>query len=459
MNGRPILTAAEIRAAEERVMASGISVHELMDRAGQAAADAAWHFAGGVPTLVACGPGNNGGDGYVIARCLKARGADVRVAASADPQTPAAIAARDAWDGPVGRLEDAVPGNLLIDALFGTGLSRGLDDAVAGQLARLANGARRRIAIDLPSGVATDSGALLSVVPDYDLTVALGTLKPAHLLQPAARHMGRLVTADIGLGTIESQLHVVERPILRAPDPDAHKYSRGLVAVIGGTMAGAAILAASAAQRAGAGMVVLSGMARGGPAALVHRSEDAILDDERVGALVIGPGLVPGDSATASLDRALESGFPLVMDAGALRLLGNDATDRLKQLGSWPILTPHEGEFKEMFGDLAGSKIERTREAARVSGAVIILKGPDTVIATPSGDAAISANAPPWLASAGTGDVLAGIVAACLASGLPTFKAAKAGVWLHGETARLAGPALIADDLVDHLPVAFAACL
>jgi len=200
-------------------------------------------------------------------------------------------------------------------------------------------------------------------------------------------------------------------------------------------------------------------MARGGPAALVHRSEDAILDDERVAALVIGPGLVPGDSATASLDRALESGFPLVMDAGALRLLGNDATDRLKRLGSWPILTPHEGEFKEMFGDLAGSKIERTREAARVSGAVIILKGPDTVIATPSGDAAISANAPPWLASAGTGDVLAGIVAACLASGLPAFEAAKAGVWLHGETARLAGPALIADDLVDHLPVAFAACL
>jgi hydroxyethylthiazole kinase-like uncharacterized protein yjeF len=440
---RFILTAAEMRAAEEAAIAAGTSVDELMERAGKAAAEAIWRFAGPLPTLVLCGPGNNGGDGYVIARALKARGVAVRVAALADPQSEAAGNARESWAGTVETLAEAGPAPLLIDALFGTGLRRPLEAAVADRLAVLAGRAAVRVAVDLPSGVATDDGAILSAIPDYDLTITFQTLKPAHLLQPAARHMGRLVVADIGIAAA-SNLTEIGRPALRAPGPDDNKYKRGYVAVLAGAMPGASALAAAAALRAQAGYVRLIGpYVAGLPHAIVQGAGDpaTLLADARIGAVAIGPGLGKGADAERLLDLVSASGRPLVLDADAL-IAG--------RIPAGAILTPHEGEFARLFPALTGGKVERARAAAARSGAIIVYKGADTVVAAPDGRAAIAAPTP-WLASAGTGDVLTGIIAARRAGGDQPFEAACAGVWLHARAAERAGPGLVADDLIENL--------
>ena len=228
-----------MRSAEAAAIAAGTPVETLMERAGLAAAEAVWRFAGPLPALVLCGPGNNGGDGYVVARALSERGMKVRVATLGEPKGEAARAAMEAWNGPVESIAEARPSPLLIDALFGTGLGRPLDPAFSQRLEQLGAAAKVRVAIDLPSGVATDDGAILSPVPDYDLTITFQTLKPSHLLQPAARHMGRLVVADIGIGAV-GDLREIGRPRLRSPGPDDHKYRRGHVAVIAGEMPGAA---------------------------------------------------------------------------------------------------------------------------------------------------------------------------------------------------------------------------
>ncbi len=457
MTGRVILTAAEMRAAEEAAIAAGTPVETLMERAGKAAAEAIWRFAGPLPTLILCGPGNNGGDGYVIARELAARGVPVRVAALADPRTPAALAALASWGGAVEALAGATPAAMLIDALFGTGLARPLAGDVPDELARLAGRAAVRIAVDLPSGVASDDGAILSPVPDYDLTVTFQTLKPSHLLQPAARHMGRIVTADIGIEAT-GDLREIGRPSLPAPGPEAHKFSRGLVTIVAGAMPGASVLAAEAAARAGAGAVRLQArsLVAGVSAAIVQTPGDPLarLDDPRIGALLLGPGLIADGGAGALLEAVLGSGHPLVLDAGALRLLAERGMEDVRDA----ILTPHDGEFEALFGKGKGSKIERARAAAAESRAVIVYKGADTVVAAPDGRAAIGV-APHWLASAGTGDVLAGTVAAMRSGGLAAFEAACAGVWLHSRAAALAGPGLIADDLLDMLRAARAECL
>jgi hydroxyethylthiazole kinase-like uncharacterized protein yjeF len=452
--GRPILTAAETRAAEEAVFATGVTVEQAMEKAGEAVAEAAWRHAGRMPTLVLCGPGNNGGDGYVIARLLKGRGLAVRVAASGEPKTDAARAMRARWDGPVETLADAAPAPLLIDALFGTGLARPLDPAIAGPLERLAKAASIRIAVDLPSGIGTDDGALLGPGIAYEMTVALAVLKPAHRLQPAAALMGRLVVGDIDIPG-SSQLVEIARPHLPAPGPSDHKYTRGHVVVAEGAMPGAALLSAMAAQRGGAGYVTLAGGGSGGPAAIVRRAGPLgnVLVDDRIGALLIGPGLGRDGAARALLDTALASGKKLVLDADALVLLAGTGP-----LTGTPILTPHEGEFAKLFGALPGNRIDRARAAAERSQAVVVLKGPDTVVAAPDGRAAIAAPASGWLASAGTGDVLAGLIAANRARGLDPFEAACAGVWLHGRAAERAGAGLIADDLIAYLPQALEEC-
>ena len=452
-----ILTAEEMRAAEEAAIAAGTPVETLMERAGIAAAEAIWRFAGPLPALVLCGPGNNGGDGYVIARALRARGMEVRVAALAEPKSGAALAARESWDGPVEAVAEAGGAAMLIDALFGTGLARPLDETLTRRLLALAAEAKVRVAVDLPSGVATDDGTILSPVPDYDLTITFQTLKPSHLLQPAARHMGRIVVADIGIEAA-SRLEEIGRPRLHAPGPDDHKYSRGYVAVLAGEMPGASALTAAAALRAGAGYVRLFApeIVHGVPCAVVQSPAAAFADDPRIGALALGPGLGTGDEGRKRLDAALASKAPLVLDADALNLLARSDLPRFVQV---PILTPHAGEFARLFGELAGSKVERARAAAERSGAVIVYKGADTIVAAPDGRAAIAPPSPAWLASAGTGDVLTGIVAAMRASGMDAYEAACAGVWLHARAAERAGPALIADDLVARLPAAVADCL
>lgn len=449
-----------MRAAEDRAIAAGTPVEELMERAGRAVAEAAWRFGGGRPVLVLCGPGNNGGDGYVAARHLAAHGATVRVAALGEPRSGAAAAARAGWSGSVEPLASAGPAPVLVDALFGTGLSRPLDAEPADTLARLADAAHLSLAVDLPSGMQTDDGALLAPVPRFTATLALGALKPAHRLQPAAELCGTVLLADIGLDDSASWREVA-RPTVRAPCPEDHKYSRGLVMAIAGGMGGAARLAAEAAFRSGAGIVRLYG-AESRVDALISRPLDEVADglaDKRVCAVLIGPGLPPDAKGAELIERAFSAGHPLVLDAGALRLVGERGVETLRELPSPAILTPHDGEFDALFGKVAGSKIDRALAAAERSGAVVVHKGPDTVIAGPDGSVAVASPGSNWLATAGTGDVLAGVVAAQRAGGRDAFGAACAGVWLHAEAARRAGPAFVADDLVARLPGAVAACL
>jgi hydroxyethylthiazole kinase-like uncharacterized protein yjeF len=450
MTVRRILTAEAMRAAEQAAIDGGISVEQLMERAGVGLAEAAYRFAGAMPALVLCGPGNNGGDGYVAARHLAGRGVPVRVAALSEPSSEAAKWARGQWTGPVEALSDAtVPEALVLDCLFGTGLTRGLDDDVSLLLSELVHEAVLAIACDLPSGVETSSGALLNPLHDYDMTVTFGALKPAHLLHPAMHKCGRLVLADIGIEA-DAAWHEIGPPELPPLDPGGHKYIRGLVHALAGTMPGAIALAAKAAARGGAGYVRVSTSRPidGLPSSIVQ-IDHAPVNDDRIGCLLVGPGL--GD-APQVLTLALTSKAPKVLDADAITHLGEP--ERLKNQDA--IVTPHEGEFRKLFGDLPGTKPERALEAARRTGAVVVYKGPDTLVASPDGRLGFAPRAHPWLASAGTGDVLAGLIAAMRARGLPAFEAASAGVWLHGRAAEIAGQQLIADDLVDAIPAAIA---
>ena len=451
MTGRPILTNAATRAAERAAIEAGTVVEELMERAGEALAEAVWQFAGARPVLILCGPGNNGGDGYVAARHLRKRGVTVRVAALAEPASAAARWAQKEWGGWVEQLETAEPAAVLVDCLFGTGLQRPLEEAVVQRLHALAAASRIAVAGDLPSGVDSDSGATLSPVPDYGLTVAFGALKPAHRLMPAMVRMGRVVLADIGIAA-ESRWREIGPPSMQPLDPEGHKYSRGLVHALSGKMPGAIALAARAAARTGAGYVRVSTSRSidNLPSAIVQ-TDTATLEDERIGAVLVGPGM--GDLPNV-LTLALTSNAPVVIDADALGHVGEP--QRLR--GQDAIITPHEGEFVRLFGQLAGNKAERALAAAEQSGAVVVYKGPDTLVAAPDGRLGFAPPSPAWLASAGTGDVLAGMIAALRASGIDGFAAASAAVWLHGRAAEIAGPAMIADDLVEAIPRALALC-
>ncbi|MDR6787993.1 hydroxyethylthiazole kinase-like uncharacterized protein yjeF [Sphingomonas sp. BE138] len=447
--GTAVLTAAQMRAAEDTAIAAGVSVDALMQRAGAGVADAVRRLAGVNEVLILCGPGNNGGDGYVAAARLHAAGRAVRVAALGEPRSPAAIAARARWTGTVEPLATAAPAPVLVDALFGTGLSRALDDVAGAALKHLTEQANLAVAVDLPSGVATDDGALLGDVPAFHVTLALGAVKPAHLLQPAAARCGAVRVIPIGVPT-DSDAHVLARPALAAPAVDAHKFTRGMVAVVRGRMAGAAQLAARAAMHAGAGYVELLGATiPGAPHALVRRRcDDQALGDPRIGALLIGPGLGRDDEARALVEQALATGHPLVIDGDALHLV---TPEQLHARAAPLILTPHAGEFAALFGASDADKLAAARAAAARADATVVFKGPDTVIAGPDGRARLSPAASSWLSTAGSGDVLAGAIAAMLAGGHAPLDAAAAGVWLHGEAARRLGPAFIADDLASAL--------
>jgi hydroxyethylthiazole kinase-like uncharacterized protein yjeF len=441
MKQRPILSAAAMRAAED---SASCGLAELMERAGHSLAEAALRFAGSAPALILCGPGNNGGDGYVAARHLRANGLEVRIASLGEPTTDLARAACQAWGGPIEPFDQARQAPLLIDCLFGTGLNKGLEEAVATKLSGLVEASQTAVAADLPSGVATDDGALLSPVPEFDLTIAFGAMKPAHRLMPALAQMGRVVLADIGVAT-ESPWFEIAEPALSPPARNAHKYSRGLVHCLAGEMPGAMALAATAAARTGAGYVrVSTSLPIAGLPHSVVQIGDAQLNDPRIGCILVGPGL---GKLPQVLTLALTSYQPKVIDADAIGHVGEPG--RLQ--GQDAILTPHAGEFAKLFGDLPGSKAEQALAAARTSGAVLVFKGPDTLVAAPDGRLGFAPPAPAWLATAGTGDVLAGMIAALRARGLPAFEAACAGVWLHGRAAERAGPSMIADDLLESL--------
>ncbi|QXT36299.1 NAD(P)H-hydrate dehydratase [Sphingomonas sanguinis] len=452
LDGLGVLTAAEMRSAEQAAMIGDVTEASLMDRAGAAIAQAVARLAAGREVLVLCGPGNNGGDGYIAAAELKRRGLAVRVAASEAPRSDGARRVAAFWPDAVEALERAEPAPVLVDAIFGTGLSRSPSAVVEHALARLTDAAWLRIAVDLPTGIATDTGKVLGKTPRFDVTLALGAVKPSHLLQPAASLMGQVRLLDIGVPT-KSSARILARPILPQPDATSHKYNRGMVAIVAGSMSGASELAALAALRAGAGYVLhlASGdvHASAAPHAIVRRNYTAdALNEDRIGAVVIGPGLGRDRDASDRLEAALASGRALVIDGDALRLV---AVETLAMHDGPKILTPHGGEFTHLFGEVTDDKLSATRRAARQSGVVVVHKGADTVIAAPDGRAILCPEASPWLSTAGTGDVLAGAIGAMLAAGLEPLAAAEAGVWLHAEAARACGKAFIADDLADAL--------
>ncbi len=464
-----VLTAAEMRAAEAALFASGVPEYAVMERAGRAAADIIWRAGARRDTLVVCGPGNNGGDGYVIARTLREHGVPVRVAALAEPTTESAKHARADWakcgGGAVEDFSTAAPAHQLVDALFGTGLTRGLDAGVVSRLAELVRAADHSYAIDLPSGIATDDGALLSPVPVFDVCISLGAWKRAHMLRPANRHWRRMVCCDIGIAASGARLSRLGKPRLPAPADDAHKYTRGLVAVVAGEMAGASALSAEAAARGGAGYVKLVGAQAivNSSHAIVRASikDEAALADKRIAALLVGPGLGRSEAAAERLGRALMHSHAAVLDADALWHLSHGA---LAALPDKAILTPHVGEFAQLFAntsglDISGTPIEQALTAAKSAQAVVVLKGPTSVVAAPDGRACIADKATSWLSTAGTGDVLAGLCAARLAVTGDPYRAACEAVWLHGEAARRAGAAFVADDLLAHIPAALSACL
>ncbi len=461
-----LLAPGEMARADAAAIAAGVPGLTLMEHAGRAVARAAQRAFAPCRTLVLCGPGNNGGDGYVAARRLAEQGWPVTLAALAPPapRTDAAAAAAR-WRGPVGAFDPAAAARaeLVIDAVFGAGLSRDLDGLAAATLAA----ARRVLAIDVPSGVDGASGVVRGFAPAAALTVTFFRLKPGHLLLPGRERCGATVLAPIGLPetvleTIRPTSFLNRPGLWRLPGraAAAHKYSAGAVTVLAGAdMTGAARLAAAAARRAGAGLVTIAAargrgdvLRAGEPGVIVTEATLADLAaDPRRSVFVCGPGLGIA-AAQAALPVLLAAGGAVVADADALTACAG----RPEALRGAAVLTPHAGEFARLFGPLQGDRLAAARAAAARTGAVVVLKGSDSVIAAPDGRAAINACAPPSLATAGTGDVLAGVIAALLAAGMDHFAAAAAAVWLHGRAAALAGrgPGLIAEDLLAALPAA-----
>ncbi|WP_425229621.1 NAD(P)H-hydrate dehydratase [Sphingomonas sp.] len=472
IEGQPILTVAQMRAAERRAAPTPDAMYALMERAGHGVAEAVRRLSAGAEALILCGPGNNGGDGYVAARVLRERGHAVRVAALGEPATDLARRARAEWIGPIEGFpsslrDEAAYAAVAVDAVFGTGLSRPVEGEAIQAIGALAAYASLSIAVDVPSGLDADTGAALNrfQVPNWNLTLALGALKPAHVLQPGALACGEVRLLDIGLGLDDvssprehvSAVETVAPPHLLRPEPWSHKFNRGMVAVVAGAMHGASELAALSAYRAGAGYVLLlTGGLPQLPHAIVRRAwSDQALADQRIGAVVIGPGLGRDERARAKLDLALASPHPLVIDGDALHLLD---LAQISARQAPTVLTPHAGEFDALFGKGDGSKIVRTQDAARRAGGVVVHKGPDTVVARPDGWTNVAVETDWRLSVAGTGDVLAGTVGAMLAQQPhDPLGAATAAVWLHTATARRLPRPFIADDLCAGLPGAVAA--
>lgn len=462
MTDSQILTVSQMQAAEQAIFDKGTAVSELMEIAAGGAAEWIRRIAAGRSITVLCGPGNNGGDGYVIARRMREFGNEVSVVAPMEPATDAARQARDKWGGAVSTAGNGVHGGVFVDCLFGSGLSRPLSGEHALLLRDLTQRHALRVAIDLPSGVESDSGELLNdKLPDYDVTLALGAWKFAHWTLPARTIMGTKRLVPIGVDQVRGAAQLVRRPELGAPAVDAHKYTRGLAAVVGGEMPGAATLAAMAAQRAGAGYVKLLAEGRGSlDPGLVCESGPLreTVGDKRIKAILAGPGLGRGDEARRRLVDTLAARKPTVLDADALVLLEPGMLEAAQ-----PVLaTPHDGELEAMcrtFAVIAEGRRARATALAKAAGMVVCAKGPDTVIAAPDGRLSLAPPAPSWLSVAGSGDVLAGIAVSRMAAGSDPFDAACEAVWLHGEAARRCGAAFTATELARAVSAAYAACL
>ena len=510
MDDLELLTAEEMARADRLAAAAGVPSLVLMENAGRTVAKACADLARGAraTVVVACGPGNNGGDGFVAARLLHQAGHRVRVgllgSRDALKGDAAEMAAR--WKDEMKPLSaDLLPdADLVVDALFGAGLSRPLEGAAAEFVTALNASGKRVVAVDVPSGLDGSTGQAAGPVVHATRTVTFFRLKPGHVLLPGRALCGEVRLADIGiparvLEEIAPRAFVnapaLWMPAFPRPQLEAHKYVRGHAVVVSGPpdSTGAARLGARGALRIGAGLVTLVGNAAATAINATHATavmvravaSDAALaeylSDARRNSVLIGPGAGVGGATAATVLTTLRSPAAVVLDADALTSFVPDAADApvkaaglgfvlrsaepepgqdglfeaIKAREAPVVLTPHEGEFNRVFGALDGSKLDRARHAAGRSGAVVILKGADTVIATPDGRAAINSNAPPWLATAGSGDVLAGFVAGLLAQRMPAFEAACAAVWLHGECANHFGLGLIAEDLAEQLPAVF----
>ena len=502
-----LLSADQMRRAETFASAN-LPALALMERAGKCVADAAVAMLGGVPgkTLagktiaVVCGPGNNGGDGFIAARLLRGLGAEVRVGMCGDLLALKGDAAEAAkrCGGRVDAVErlDLADCDLTIDALFGTGLSRDLAGEALALVMRINEwrSANRKpvLAVDVPSGLDGDTGRPRPVCVQADATVTFFRFRPGHFLLPGRAFCGRFILADIGIP--EEALKMTDAdtfangppvwaPKFPFPGERSHKFARGHALVVAGGLrrGGAARLSARGALRIGAGLVTLATPSNALAVNAAHltaimlaacddaRGLDALLEDRRINAVVLGPGGGIGEAMRENVARAFtapvapahfEPTRAVVLDADAL----TSFSGALAPLTGWIkahkgpcVMTPHDGEFARLFGEEKRifqrvSKLDRARAAAEFTGATIVMKGADTVVASPDGRASIGRDLPPWLATAGSGDVLAGFIAGLLAQGMPAFEAASAAVWLHGACARAFGPGLIAEDLPEALP-------
>lgn len=475
--GPELLLPAEMALADRLAIEAGQSGEALMARAAAAVAAVLFARWAPQPVLILCGPGNNGGDGYALAPLLQAAGWPVRLAALAPPRTgsdAALFAAR--WQGPVEPLTEDLPltDGLVVDALFGAGLDRPLPPAVRHLLARVESARLPLVAVDVPSGLDGASGEPLGYAPQATETVTFFRAKPGHLVMPGRALCGRLTVADIGIpADVLSRIRPLVRrndpadwaPLLPRPGLGSHKFSRGYLVIRGGLrMTGAARLAAQAARRVGAGLVTLSVpetvwplYAAAAPGTLVDgKTWPAALSDGRRTAFLIGPGLGLGAATRRMVGQALATAGAGVLDADALSAFAGEAGELRRRIAGPLILTPHAGEFARLFAGspvlAAVGRLAQVRAAARFLGAVVVLKGADSLIAHPSGRVAVETDAPNWLATAGSGDVLAGLAAGLLAQGLAPFEAARVAVGLHAAAGRRAGAGLIAEDLPDLLP-------
>jgi hydroxyethylthiazole kinase-like uncharacterized protein yjeF len=482
-----LLTTAEMAEADRLTIAGGTPGIDLMENAGRAVADAVSAVLQGRRVVIVAGPGNNGGDGFVAARHLAERGYSVRVSFVGDRRQLKgdALLAAERWSGPV---EAASPVSLtdcdiVVDALFGAGLDRAVEGLPAAMIKAMNAAGVPVIAVDLPSGVNGTTGAVMGIAVKASHTVSFFRRKVGHLLLPGRLHCGSVDAADIGISdrVLEriKPLTFANRPrlwghLFPMPAEGGHKYSRGHAVVVSGGISttGAARLAARGALRAGAGLVTiaspreaLSVNAASSLAVMVRPVDGAaelaeFLTDRRRNAVVLGPGGGVGQAMRDLVQAALAIPAAVVLDADALTSFAETpaalASAIAKRAGRDLVMTPHEDEFSRLFKEVydnsnVHAKLEKTRLAARTSGAVVLLKGADTVVAAPDGRASIADNAPPTLATAGSGDVLSGIIAGLLAQGMPAFEAASAAVWLHGEAAAEFGPGLISEDLPEAL--------